>query len=178
MVAFPSLFHTKESQAVMKQLFLATLTLAFWGTATAQTTPAKPPSDWEARFKAADKDNDGTLDKTEAATMPGLAKHFDAVDTDKDGTVDMKEVKAHHATMHKQSVERVERRFKATDTDNDGTIDKKEAAAWPGLAKRFETVDVDKDGTVDLPEVKAAMGKRQSPPATVPGTAATPEVKK
>lgn len=167
---------------MMKQAVLAALTLALCGAAIAQTGggagPGKPPSDWQARFKAADKDNDGTLDKSEAAAMPGLAKHFEAVDTDKDGTVDIKEVEAFHATMHKRAFERVERRFMATDTDNDGTIDKKEAAAWPGLERRFDAVDVDKDGTVDLPEVKAAMGKRRPRPATSPAPATTPETTK
>jgi Ca2+-binding EF-hand superfamily protein len=167
---------------VNKQALLAALTLGVFGAAAAQTGPAatsaKPPSDWQARFKAADKDSDGTLDKTEAAAMPGLAKHFDTIDADKDGTVDMKEVEAHHETMKKHGAERVERRFKATDTDHDGTVDRKEAAAWPGLAKRFDAVDVDKDGTVDLAEIMAAMGKRPGGAAASDAAPATPEPKR
>ena len=153
--------------------------LVTWSGAALGETPApaapQPPADVAARFKAADKDNDGTLDKQEAAALPGLARKFDAVDTDKDGTVDMKEIEAHHAQMLKTRADRLERRFKAADTDHDGTIDQAEAAAWPGLAKRFASVDKDKDGTVDLNEVKAGMGRRQppmmAPPAPTPAPA-------
>ena len=45
-----------------------------------------------ARFKAADKDNDGTLDRTEAEAMPHVAKHFDVIDADKSGTVSLEEI--------------------------------------------------------------------------------------
>jgi Ca2+-binding EF-hand superfamily protein len=47
-----------------------------------------------ARFKAADKDNDGTLDKEEAKALPKVSKNFDAIDTDKDGTVSLEEAAA------------------------------------------------------------------------------------
>jgi hypothetical protein len=43
-------------------------------------------------FKKADKDNDGTLDKEEAKSLPNVSKHFEEIDTDKDGTVDRDEV--------------------------------------------------------------------------------------
>jgi Ca2+-binding EF-hand superfamily protein len=48
----------------------------------------------EARFKEADKDNDGTLTKDEAKALPRVSKNFDAIDTDKDGTVSMAEIAA------------------------------------------------------------------------------------
>ena len=52
------------------------------------------------RFKAADKDNDGTLTKDEAKALPRVAKNFDAIDADKDGTVSEQEIhnymKMHH----------------------------------------------------------------------------------
>ena len=50
----------------------------------------------EAAFKKADKDNDGTLDKEEAKSMPRVAKNFDAIDTDKDGTVSLDEIQCGH----------------------------------------------------------------------------------
>ncbi|HVY06530.1 MAG TPA: EF-hand domain-containing protein [Burkholderiales bacterium] len=46
----------------------------------------------DAMFKKADKNNDGTLDRTEAKKMPRISKNFDAIDTDKDGTVSLDEV--------------------------------------------------------------------------------------
>lgn len=48
----------------------------------------------EEKFKAADKDNDGTLDKEEAKALPRVSKHFDAIDADKDGTVSLEEATA------------------------------------------------------------------------------------
>lgn len=163
-----------------KHAWLMLFVFAAAGSVSAQTaTPpaSRPPADVEARFKAADKDNDGTLDKAEAAAMPGLARKFDAVDTDHDGTVDLKEIEAYHAQMTKTRADRLERRFKAADTDHDGTIDQAEAAAWPGLAKRFASVDTDKDGTVDLNEVKAAMGRPQGPMMGAPAPQPAPATK-
>jgi hypothetical protein len=57
------------------------------------TTPKDSMHDkGDAAFKAADKDNDGTLDRNEAKAMPNVAKNFDAIDTDKDGTVSLAEI--------------------------------------------------------------------------------------
>lgn len=50
-----------------------------------------------ADFKKADKDNDGTLDRKEAKSMPRVAKHFAAIDTDHDGTVSLDEVHTYMA---------------------------------------------------------------------------------
>jgi Ca2+-binding EF-hand superfamily protein len=150
---------------------LALLTLAA-GPVLAQSAAPPPvaplPANVEARFKAADKNHDGTLDRAEAAAVPGLARQFDMVDVDRDGSIDLTEVQAHHAQMMQQRSDRLERRFKAADTDQDGTIDAAEAASWPGLAKRFRVVDADKDGTVDLDEVKAAMRRQQGPLLSAP----------
>ena len=55
----------------------------------------------DAAFKAADKDNDGTLTKEEAKAMPRVAKNFDAIDTDHDGTVSMEEIHAFMKAQHK-----------------------------------------------------------------------------
>lgn len=46
----------------------------------------------EMAFKKADKDNDGTVDREEAKSLPKVSKNFDAIDVDKDGTVDYDEV--------------------------------------------------------------------------------------
>lgn len=115
----------------------------------------------EAAFKAADKDGDGTLDKTEAAAMKGVSKHFDMIDTDKDGTVSMDEIKAHMSTMKGKARggmhEKAKAKFDAADKDKDGTLDKTEAAAMPHVAKHFDAIDADKDGTVTLDEVHTFM---------------------
>ena len=67
---------------------------------------------WAKNVKTADKDNDGTLDKTEAKAIAVVAKNFDAIDVDKDGTVDQIEINTFLAMKG--------------DKDSDGTLDQKE----------------------------------------------------
>lgn len=116
---------------------------------------------FEAAFKAADKDNDGTLDKEEAKAMPRVAKNFDALDADKDGTVDMKEVaagmKGRMETMMGKMHEKGEAKFAAADKDKDGTLDKEEAKAMKHVSEHFDAIDGDHDGTVSLDEIHTFM---------------------
>jgi Ca2+-binding EF-hand superfamily protein len=46
-----------------------------------------------ARFQAADKDHDGTLDREEAKVFPRIAKNFDKIDADKSGTISQEEIR-------------------------------------------------------------------------------------
>jgi hypothetical protein len=60
----------------------------------------------EARFKAADKNNDGGLSREEARAAKGFGlyeKHFDAMDTNNDGKVTMDERRAWGKTHGKKS---------------------------------------------------------------------------
>ena len=100
-----------------------------------------------ADVKKADKDNDGTLDKTEAKAIPMVAKHFDAIDVDKDGTVDQAEIDAF--------------KVMAGDKDNDGTLEPKEIK-HKGIAKAFKQLDGDNDGTLDAKEVYAFFQKQSN----------------
>ena len=121
----------------------------------------QPGTKLEAAFKKADKDNDGTLTRDEAKSMPRVAKHFDAIDTDKDGTVSLLEIRASMKKakeMHDRAVER----FKSADKDNDGTLTKDEAKAMPRVAKHFDAIDTDKDGTVSEQEIHDYMKARHS----------------
>jgi hypothetical protein len=75
--------------------------------AAQSTTPAKPAKGEHAhkrgeRMKAADKDGDGAISKSEAesAKMTRLSKNFDAIDTNKDGKVTKEEMAAYR-TAHK-----------------------------------------------------------------------------
>jgi Ca2+-binding EF-hand superfamily protein len=113
----------------------------------------QPGDKLEAAFKKADADNDGTLTRDEAKSMPRVAKHFDAIDADKDGTVSLDEIRASMKQMAKAMHDRAVERFKAADKDNDGTLTKDEAKSLPRVAKNFDAIDADKDGTVSEQEI-------------------------
>ena len=116
----------------------------------------------EAAFKKADTDNDGTLTKDEAKSMPRVAKNFDAIDTDKDGTVSLDEIRASMKKAAKAMHDRGVERFKSADKDNDGTLTKDEAKAMPRVAKNFDAIDTDKDGTVSEQEIHDYMKAQHS----------------
>ncbi len=111
----------------------------------------------EAAFKAADKDNDGTLTREEAKAMPRVSKNFDAIDTDKDGTVSLDEIKASIKHAMKEMHEKGKAAFEKADADHDGTLTKEEAAAMPRVAKNFDAIDTDHDGTVSMDEIHTFM---------------------
>jgi Ca2+-binding EF-hand superfamily protein len=123
--------------------------------------PAAAKPGMEERFKKADKDHDGTLDKGEAKDLPYVAKHFDEIETDKEGTVSMDEIRDFAKSHKKDAHRRCEERFKQADMDHDGTLTKEEAKAMPNVAKHFDEIDVDKDGTVTLDEIHNYMKARR-----------------
>jgi hypothetical protein len=58
-----------------------------------------------AKLAKIDKDNDGTLDKTEAKHWSMVSKNFDAIDTDKDGTVSLAEINTYEAAEKSHSAD-------------------------------------------------------------------------
>lgn len=117
----------------------------------------QPGARLEAAFKKADTDNDGTLTKAEAKSMPRVAKNFDAIDADKDGTVSLDEIRASMKRVGQKMHDRAVEKFKAADKDSDGTLTKDEAKAMPRVAKNFDAIDADKDGTVSEKEIHDYM---------------------
>ena len=149
---------------------LAIVPFLFAGTVQAADTPpaAAPDADHatmkahgEERWKAADKDGNGSLSRAEAdASMPHLAKKFDRVDANHDGQVSHDEMQAFHATHMKHSPEEMAAHFQAADRNGDGVIDPAEAKAdMPMLAEHFAEVDANHDGKVTLDEMKAHHGQ-------------------
>ena len=110
-----------------------------------------------ARFKAADKDADGTLDKDEAKALPRVAKNFDQLDADKDGTVTLDEIMAGMKGKAKGKQGKGHGMFAEADKDKVGTLDREEAKAMPKVAENFDKIDTDKDGTVSMEEIHSFM---------------------
>ena len=81
-----------ETRSIM--LFSA-WTLCAAGAAFAQSTatPAEPSTEQEisALFASADKNADGSLNREEFNTLPGLSEQFAQIDANKDGAISLAE---------------------------------------------------------------------------------------
>ena len=80
-------------------LITALLSASIGASAAFAQAPAEQPKVERAhkmheRMKAADKDGDGKISRSEAVALPRLAKHFDEIDTNKDGFLSKEELKA------------------------------------------------------------------------------------
>jgi len=130
------------------------LALASAGTAVAQQSAATP--DKPVRHMKLDTNNDGAIDRAEAAASPRLAELFDRADKDKDGRLAGDELRHRHRWHHRGH------RMMKLDADKDGRISKAEAAAEPKFAERFAKMDFNNDGYVDRSDFKARMEQRRS----------------
>lgn len=113
------------------------------GIALAADTPQASP-----RPARLDTNNDGFIDRGEAAASPRLAGRFDQLDANKDGKLSREEMpRGKHGRRgpgrgHGDPLAKL-------DADKDGRISREEAKADPRLAERFEKMDVNKDGYFD-----------------------------
>lgn len=111
-------------------------------------------------FNELDRNNDGSITRSEAAGNPTLAQRFSEADGDKDGKVTRAEyLKVMAAkdfnTLRKRTADAVdpntkekpeERGFNELDKNNDGKVSRAEAARNPKVAQKFAQTDSDKDG--------------------------------
>src|SRR5258706_7204497 len=104
----------------------------------------QPGARLEAVFKKAGTDNDGTLTRDEAKSMPRVAKNFDAIDADKDGTVSLDEIRASMKQAGTQKQDRAVEKIKTADKDNDGTLHKNEDNTMPRGDKNIDATDAEK----------------------------------
>lgn len=134
-------------------------------------------------FNVLDKDNDGSLSRTEAAGNPELARRFKEADKDGDGKLSRTE---YLTVMTKRDAAVVKNKvtgdgkdaprgkdkplvkgerdpgFNVLDKDRDGSLSRTEAAGNPELASRFKEADKDNDGKLSRMEYLTIMTKRDA----------------
>lgn len=134
------------------------LALASVGTASAQQT-ADPASAPQARQHAKlDANDDGVIDRAEAAKSPRFAERFDQLDTNKDGRLSADERPQRGGDRHGRGDGG---RMMQADKDKDGRISKAEAAADPKMAERFAKMDANNDGYIDRGDREVRMRERK-----------------
>lgn len=129
-------------------LFVAVLAALGAGSAFAATQAGDAAKPARASL---DKNNDGAIDKAEAAAHPRLAERFAELDKNGDGklTADERPQRKGLRGHGRHGGPRHGDGFGKLDTDGDGRISKTEAAANPRFAARFETLDANKNGVID-----------------------------
>ena len=151
-----------ETRVNKTPYLIATALLAITtGTALAQAVSSTAPAAPVAERKPLDANQDGVIDRSEAAAHPRLAARFDELDKNGDGKLDASEQprapmdrKGHRGPGgHGQPMA-------ALDTDKDGRVSKAEADAEPKFAQRFAQMDANKDGYIDQAD-REAMARQQ-----------------
>jgi hypothetical protein len=134
-------------------LIAAALLAVTTGAALAQSdAPAASAAKTRAPL---DTNQDGVVDRSEAAAHPRLAAQFDTLDKNKDGKLDRDErPRPQHGGGDRHP-------FAKLDVDKDGRISQAEAAAEPKFAGRFAQMDANKDGFVDKADRDLAGKQRR-----------------
>jgi len=139
------------------------LIFSFASTAFAQspeiTGRPQDKAQFDKRFRAADKDGDGTLTREEARrSMPSVYRRFNEIDTDKDGKVTRGEIEA--AFSKRANEER--QRFKALDANGDGVITRDEILRHNASAssRAIDSIDTNKDGNISQSELDGFIQRR------------------
>ncbi|MFN7213745.1 MAG: EF-hand domain-containing protein [Lysobacteraceae bacterium] len=142
-------------------LLVALLALA-GGTAFAQADgPRAGRGGGGERWAQLDRNNDGTIDRSEAEAHPKLLEHFERIDRDGDGRLSRQEVRearqlAQSRREARQSQSRaMQARFRWLDVDSDGTLTLAEIGeAAPKLSERFGAIDGNRDGRIGREEIR------------------------
>ncbi len=111
------------------------------------------------RVAEADKDGDGRISRTEAASLSRIGDAFDQIDANRDGYIVRSELTKHHERMRPQReaehAKRAEERFAAADLNKDGKLSRIEVSEkMPRLEKSFAFLDEDRDGFLTRADLK------------------------
>ncbi|WP_349657250.1 EF-hand domain-containing protein [Xanthomonas sp. 10-10] len=131
-------------------LALAVLAALSTGVVFAATVPVAGDAPRPGKL---DSNNDGVIDRSEAAAAPKLAAQFDTLDANKDGKLSRDERPRHRGPGRDGRGDWMAR----FDTNKDGRISREEAKADPKFAARFDQMDLNKDGFVDRADRELRM---------------------
>lgn len=147
----------KKNQALTVAVALALTTAA----AFAQVKQAAP--DGAKQRIQLDTNQDGVIDRAEAAKQPTLAERFDQLDKNRDGQLSADERPQMGGKHRRHGNQGGKSRMKALDTDNDGRISRAEMQSGQRMAaERFDRMDVNKDGYVDRADAQARATQQRA----------------
>lgn len=138
------------------QLLVAVLAVVIAGAAMAAPPATTADAPQRRAMMKPDINNDGVIDRAEAAKHPRMAGKFDSLDKNKDGKLDASErpswkgKSGHHGKRGGMG------HAIKLDTDGDGRISRAEAAAQPTFAARFAQADGNRDGYLVRSELQAS----------------------
>lgn len=139
-----------------------------------QITQAELSAHAEARFKAADANNDGALDATEMLAQRGergakrAAQLLEKYDADKNGALDAAELEKAAAERGGKRGKHGNRIMKRLDADGDGKLTLAEMQQKRDPAKMIKRLDADGNGTLSAEEFakvrqhRKGRGKKKS----------------
>lgn len=141
---------------------IARISVLALGVALAGAALATPADDAQAQARATpdrnalDINQDGAIDRAEAAAHPRFAEKFDRLDRNGDGRVEKAEHRRHRHHGGRGGMARAIR----LDADGDGRISTIEASS-SRLAERFAGIDRNGDGYLVRSELDAAAEQRR-----------------
>ncbi|MFY0630461.1 MAG: EF-hand domain-containing protein [Flavobacteriaceae bacterium] len=120
--------------------------------------------DAEMILKKLDTNNDGVIDKEEAANdeRKGISDRFDEIDTNEDSVINLAELKA-SLEGRKRKKPNAKKIIKQIDDNGDGKLNKLEVAAKENrmISKNFDAIDANNDNEIDLKELRTFLAKNE-----------------